>query len=164
MVAGMSTAAVGESDAELGAAVRLFALAPHDFGLARRHDGAVETEVEGGGIAELGFDDAAFIPGDLASESLGVAFHRRLGQTQAAFRLAQQAEAPVPRDPAAIEKPAFPFLRWTLGGSKGSRLSSVMVGVASFSFGEEDVTATNSYPWQRLRRHPRIRPATNNPG
>ena len=64
------------ASAELGAAVRLFALAPHDFGLAARHEGAVETEIEGEGVAELAFDDAAFFPGDLAPESPGVALHR----------------------------------------------------------------------------------------
>ena len=62
--------------AGLGAAVGLLALAALDLGLACRHAGAVEAEVQGGGIARLGFDDTHFVGGDLAPERLGVAFHR----------------------------------------------------------------------------------------
>ena len=43
-------------------------------------------------------------------------------------------------------KAALTFMRWTLGRSKGRRLSSVMVGVAFSLFGEEDARTTNSYP------------------
>lgn len=62
--------------AEPGTAIRLFALASHDFALARRHEGEVETEVERQGIGDLAFDDAAFIPGYLALESPAAAFYR----------------------------------------------------------------------------------------
>ena len=75
--------------AGLGGAVGLFALAAFDFALARRHAGAVEAEVDGGGIAGLGFDNAALVAGDLAPERLGVSFHR-LGGDGEAGQFAQQ--------------------------------------------------------------------------
>ena len=73
-----------------GAAVGLLARAALDLGVTRRHAGAVEPKIESGGIAGLGFDDAAFVAGDLAPESLGVALDglRRDGE---AGKLAQQA-------------------------------------------------------------------------
>ena len=43
-------------------------------------------------------------------------------------------------------KAALTFLRWTAGRSKGSRLSSVMTGVAFSLFGEENVSTADSYP------------------
>ena len=60
----------------LGAAVGLLATAALDFGLARRHAGAVETEVEGASIAGRGVDDVVFVAGDLTPQCLGVAFDR----------------------------------------------------------------------------------------
>ena len=75
--------------AGLGAAVGLLALAALDLGLARWHAGAVEAEIDGGGIAGLGLDDAAFVPGDLAPEGLGVAFDRLGGEGEAG-QFAQQ--------------------------------------------------------------------------
>ena len=61
----------------------LLALAALDLGLARRHAGAVEAKIESGSIGGLGFDDAAFVAGDLTPERFGVALHRlrRDGET-----------------------------------------------------------------------------------
>ena len=75
--------------AGLGAAVGLLATAALDLGLARRHAGAIKAEVDGGGIAGLGFDDAGLVCGDLAPERLGVAFHRLGGEGEAG-QFAQQ--------------------------------------------------------------------------
>ena len=58
--------------AGLGAAVGLLALAALDLRLARRHAGAVEAEIEGGGVGRFGFDNPAFVAGDLTSQCLGV--------------------------------------------------------------------------------------------
>ena len=74
-------------DRELGlaglAAVGLLDLGP------RWHAGAVEAEIDGGGIAGLGLDDAAFVACDLAPERLGVAFDRLGGEGEAG-QFAQQ--------------------------------------------------------------------------
>ena len=62
--------------AGLGAGVGLLALVALDLGVARRHAGAVEAEVEGGDLARFGVKGMTFVVGDLAPERLGVAFHR----------------------------------------------------------------------------------------
>ncbi len=59
-----------------GGSIGLLARAVLDLTLASRHAGAVEVKIEGGGIAGIGVDDAAFVAGDLAPEYLGVSFHR----------------------------------------------------------------------------------------
>ena len=59
------------------------------------------------------------------------------------------------------------FLRWTLGRSKGRRLSSVKAGVALSSPGKEDASTTNSYPMATAyatSATPKFRANVNNPG
>ena len=81
--------------AGLGGAVGLLARA------APRHRSCVPArpcrrgpEVEGGGIAGLGFDDMHFVVGDRASERLGVALHRPGGDGEAS-QFAQQGAGAV---------------------------------------------------------------------
>lgn len=62
----------GDPDlAGLDGVVRLV-VAALDLCLPRRHSGAVWAEIEGGGIGRLGFDDAAFVAGDLMPAPFGV--------------------------------------------------------------------------------------------
>ena len=65
---------------------------------SRTNAAAVEAEIEGGGIGELGFDDAAFVLGDLAPERLGMAFHRLRSDGEAG-QFAQQGAGAVEAGP-----------------------------------------------------------------
>ena len=76
--------------------------------------------------------------------SIADAACQRVGEAEAALRLAQQDEAAVRGDQAAIEGGAH-LLAAPAGRSKGSRVSSVMAGVALSLPGKNDASTTNFY-------------------
>ena len=77
------------------------------------------------------------------------AARQRLGQAEPALRRAQQHQPAVRRDRPALEIGGY-LLALTAGRSNGSRLSSVMVGVALSLLAKELALTTNCYTITRL--------------